>query len=136
MIGGNIVIKVNYDKETGKVIGFNKDIEPYIEITEEERRQSLGNKYGYYAVVDNKFVVLYREPTEEEIRQDVIKEKQTRIKEIEKWFSNNDWMFNKIFLGEWEETDERWLNYLTQRNVLRQEHEDLQTSLKLWSEKW
>lgn len=130
------MIKVNYDKDTGRVIGFNRDVEPYIEITEEERRQPLKDKYSHYAVVNNKFVVLQREPTEEEIRQDVIKEKQTRIKEIEKWFSDNDWMFNKIFLGEWEETDERWLNYLTQRNNLRQEHEDLQTSLKLWSEKW
>lgn len=130
------MVRVNYDKDTGRVVGFNKDIEPYIEITEEERRQPLSDKYDYYAVVDNKFVVLRREPTEEETRRDVIKEKQTRMKAIEKWFADNDWMFNKIFLGEWEETDERWLNYLTQRNILRQEHEELQTSLKLWLKQW
>ena len=49
------MIKVNYDPKTGKVIAFNKDIEPYIEITEEARKQPLPNKYSWYAVENNKF---------------------------------------------------------------------------------
>ena len=40
------MIKVNYDKVTGKVIAFGKDIAPYIEITEKERKQPLPNKYA------------------------------------------------------------------------------------------
>ena len=60
------MIKVNYDPKTGKVIAFNKDIEPYIEITEEARKQPLPNKYSWYAVENNKFVIKSRTPTAEE----------------------------------------------------------------------
>ena len=128
------MIKVNYDKETGKVIGFNRNTEPYIEITEEERRQSLKNKYQYYAVVDNKFTILEREPSAEEMSRDIINSKTARIKEIEKWFSDNDWRFNKVFLGEWKTTDSRWTEYLTQRSAMRQEHEELTEVLKIWQD--
>ena len=29
------------------------------------------------------------------------------------------WKVNKVFLGEWEETDERWLQYLKEREIKR-----------------
>nr|DAH59654.1 MAG TPA: Carbonic anhydrase [Caudoviricetes sp.] len=32
------MIKVNYNQETGKVISFGKDTQPFIEITEQERK--------------------------------------------------------------------------------------------------
>ena len=44
------MIKVNYDSKTGKVVAFGKDTEPYIEITEQQRKQPLPDKYSYYAV--------------------------------------------------------------------------------------
>lgn len=119
------MIKVNYDKETGKVIAFNKDVLPYIEITEEERRQPLGDKYGYYAVEDGKFVVKRREPSEEEQARDKEIAKNTRLREISNWLSANDWKVNKVFLGEWSEEDPRWTEYLTTRAALRAEHEEL-----------
>lgn len=37
------------------------------------------------------------------------------IREIEKWFSDNDWKINKIVTGEWEATDARWVEYLAKR---------------------
>ena len=36
-----------------------------------------------------------------------------------KWLSDNDWKVNKRTLGEWEETDERWLSYLAMREKVR-----------------
>ena len=119
------MIKVNYDEKTGKVIGFNKDLAPYIEITEEERRQPLGDKYGYYAVEDGKFVVKRREPTEAEAVQDAQVAKAKRLAEISAWFKANDWKFNKVYLGEWTKEDPRWLEYLEQRAAFRAEHENL-----------
>ena len=119
------MIKVNYDEKTGRVIGFNKDLTPYIEITEEERRQPLGDKYGYYAVEDGKFVVKRRAPTETETVQDAQAAKAKRLAEIDKWFKANDWKVNKVFLGEWEPTDLRWAEYLGTRAALRAEHEKL-----------
>ena len=85
------MIKVNYNAETGRVYAFGKDIEPYIEITEEERRQPLPNKYSWSAVVDNKFTIQQREPTAEEKAHDEeearkkaeYKSPQQRIAELE-----------------------------------------------------
>ena len=85
------MIKVNYDPKTGKVIAFNKDIEPYIEITEEGRKQPLPNKYSWYAVENNKFVIKSRTPTAEEKAKDEAEAKrraecvstEQRIKELE-----------------------------------------------------
>lgn len=85
------MIKVNYDPKTGKVIAFNKDIEPYIEITEEARKQPLPNKYSWYAVENNKFVIKSRTPTAEEKAKDEAEVRrraeyvspEQRIKELE-----------------------------------------------------
>ena len=85
------MIKGNYDPKTGKVIAFNKDIEPYIEITEEARKQPLPNKYSWYAVENNKFVIKSRTPTAEEKAKDEAEAKrraeykapEQRIKELE-----------------------------------------------------
>ena len=64
------MIKVNYNQKTGKVISFGKDTKPFIEITEQERKQPLPDKYSYYAVVDGKFTIKHRTPTIEEIKVD------------------------------------------------------------------
>ena len=85
------MIKVNYDSKTGKVIAFNKDTEPYIEITEQQRKQPLPNKYSWYAVEDGKFVIKSRTPTAEEKANDEAEAKrkaeyvspEQRIKELE-----------------------------------------------------
>ena len=85
------MIKVNYDSKTGKVVAFNKDTEPYIEITEQERKQPLPNKYSWYAVEDGKFVIKSRTPTAEEKAKDEAEAKrraeyvspEQRIKDLE-----------------------------------------------------
>lgn len=119
------MIKVNYNEKTGEVIGFNRNIVPYIEITEEERKQPLPNKYSYYAVVDGKFVILKREPTEAEKKRDKEIETKRRLNEIQKWFRDTDWIVNKIVVGEWSMDDPRWIDYLNQRKVMREEQDFL-----------
>ncbi len=119
------MIKVNYDKKTGKVVAFGKDNLPYIEITENERRQPLPDKYSFYAVEDGKFVIKRREPSNVEVARDAEAARQKRLQEIDAWFKANDWMINKLFLGEWKLTDSRWVEYLAKRAALRKEHEEL-----------
>lgn len=119
------MIRVNYDEKTGKVIGFNKDTEPYIEITEIERQQPLPNKYSYYAVENGKFVIKQRTITDEEKARDAEFDRQKRLAEIDKWFKDNDWIINKLYLGEWKVTDTRWIEYLKKRAEIRAEHERL-----------
>lgn len=123
------MIKVNYDKITGKVVGFNLDATPFIEITEEQRKQPLPDKYSYYAVINNEFKVVRREPTEEEIIQQQISEISKRLMKIKDWFSENDWKINKIVIGEWEESDSRWQEYLTERQNIRNEQDMLNLKL-------
>ena len=124
------MIKVNYDKDTGRVIAFNKDIEPYIEITEQERKQPLPNKYSYYAVIDGSFTIVTREPTADEAKQDKNRAIKQRIAEIQKWLDDNDWKVNKVFLGEWAEDDARWQEYLKLRKEYRAERDALESEVQ------
>ena len=41
---------------------------------------------------------------------------QARIKA---WLKQNDWKVNKVFIGEWEATDPRWVEYKEQRAAKR-----------------
>lgn len=119
------MIKVNYDKNTGKVIGFNLDTPDYIEITEEERRQPISDKYGYYAVENGKFIIKKREVSEEELLKDEIQFFNKRLLEIKNWFIENDWKVNKIVIGEWKTDDTRWVRYLSVRESVRKEQDSL-----------
>ena len=38
---------------------------------------------------------------------------------IRQWLTQNDWKINKVFLGEWEATDPRWIEYKKQRAAKR-----------------
>lgn len=54
-----------------------------------------------------------------------LKKLQFELDEIEVWLSKNDWIPNKIITGEWEATDERWLEYLEERKVKRARQDEL-----------
>lgn len=47
------------------------------------------------------------------------------LDEIQVWLLRNDWIPNKIITGEWESTDERWLQYLEERKVKRDRQDEL-----------
>lgn len=44
---------------------------------------------------------------------------------IRTWFSQNDWKINKIVIGEWETTDDRWTSYLAERAIKRARQDEL-----------
>lgn len=50
---------------------------------------------------------------------------QIELDEIQFWLSKNDWIPNKIITGEWETTDERWLQYLKERKIKRDRQDEL-----------
>lgn len=116
------MIKVNYDKDTGKVTGFNRDTEPYIEITEQERRQPLPNKYSYYAVVDGAFTIAEREPTKEERKADKKKEKEKKIQDADKWLNDTE-IIIQLVTGEISDKDDVWKEYLKERKKKKAEKE-------------
>lgn len=71
-----------------------------------------------------------------EIAPEVLAERQAKKEAREKkdtalkWLSDNDWIVNKRVLGEWEETDERWLAYLTGREKARADIDEAEAILK------
>jgi hypothetical protein len=44
---------------------------------------------------------------------------------IRKWLFDNDWKCNKIVIGEWQETDERWQTYLAERTEKRARQDEI-----------
>lgn len=40
-----------------------------------------------------------------------------------KWLADNDWKINKRMLGEWVEGDERWVQYLAERKLIREQYD-------------
>ena len=122
------MIKVNYNQETGKVISFGKDTQPYIEITEQERKQPLPDKYSYYAVVDGKFTIKRRTPTVEEVKADETTEINRQIRELKKKLFDTDYKAIKYSEG-WL-TDEEYAEVKAQREEWRKRINELEASLE------
>ena len=122
------MIKVNYNQETGKVISFGKDTQPYIEITEQERKQPLPDRYSYYAVVDGKFTIKRRTPTVEEMKADEATEINRQIRELKQKLSDTDYKAIKYSEG-WL-TDEEYAEVKAQREEWRSAINQLEERLK------
>lgn len=122
------MIKVNYNQETGKVISFGKDTQPFIEITEQERKQPLPDKYSYYAVVDGKFTIKRRTPTIEELHNDDIQAINREISELKKKLFDTDYKAIKYSEG-WL-TDKEYVEIKVQRELWRKRINELEASLE------
>ena len=122
------MIKVNYNQKTGKVISFGKDTKPFIEITEQERKQPLPDKYSYYAVVDGKFTIKRRTPTVEEVNRDKAQAINKEISELKKKLFDTDYKAIKYSEG-WL-TDEEYAEVKAQREEWRKRINELEASLE------
>ena len=122
------MIKVNYDETTGKVIGFNKAMTPYIEITEEQRRQPLPDKYSYYAVENGEFVIKRRTPSEAETKADSIASINQQIRELQDKLSATDYQALKYSEG-WI-TEKDYTEIKANRQSWRDAINQLQAQLK------
>ena len=122
------MIKVNYDETTGKVIGFDKAMTPYIEITEEQRRQPLPDKYSYYAVENGEFVIKRRTPSEAETKADTVASINQQIRELQGKLSATDYQALKYSEG-WI-TEKDYTEIKANRQSWRDTINQLQAQLK------
>ena len=122
------MIKVNYNQETGKVISFGKDTQPFIEITEQERKQPLPDKYSYYAVVDGKFTIKRRTPTVEEIKVDETAKINKQIYDLKQKLTQTD--YKAIKYSEGLLTDKEYAEVKAQRQAWRDEINRLEEKLQ------
>lgn len=122
------MIKVNYNETTGKVIGFDKAMTPYIEITEEQRRQPLPDKYSYYAVENGEFVIKRRTPSEAETKADSIASINQQIRELQGKLAATDYQALKYSEG-WI-TEKDYMEIKANRQSWRDAINQLQAQLK------
>ena len=122
------MIKVNYNETTGKVIGFDRAMTPYIEITEEQRRQPLPDKYSYYAVENGEFVIKRRTPSEAETKADSIASINQQIRELQDKLSATDYQALKYSEG-WI-TEKDYTEIKANRQSWRDAINQLQAQLK------
>ena len=121
------MIKANYNQETGKVISFGKDTKPYIEITEQERKQPLPDKYSYYAVVNGKFTIKRRNPTKEELEADNRQVVEREISELKHKLSDTD--YKAIKYAEGFLTEEEYKETKAQRQMWRDRVNELESKI-------
>lgn len=122
------MIKVNYNEATGKVIGFDKAITPYIEITEEQRRQPLPDKYSYYAVENGEFVIKRRTPSKAETKADTVASINRQIRELQDKLAATDYQALKYSEG-WI-TEKDYTEIKANRQSWRDAINQLQAQLK------
>lgn len=123
------MIKINYNPDTGRVIGFNLNTPHFISV-DVDPRQPLPDKYSYYAVIDGKFCIRRRSPTQEEDKADKIAQIKAQIAEIESWMREGiDWVV-KLICGDIKKTDTEWIQYLVQRSQKREELKALKSELE------
>ena len=122
------MIKVNYNETTGKVIGFDRAMTPYIEITEEQRRQPLPDKYSYYAVENGEFVIKRRTPSEAETKADSIASINQQIRELQGKLAATDYQALKYSEG-WI-TEKDYTEIKANRQSWRDTINQLQAQLK------
>lgn len=56
---------------------------------------------------------------------------QREFYEIHDWLFQNDWKPNKIITGEWETTDQRWTDYLKERQEKRKRLDEIKKELEV-----
>lgn len=59
------------------------------------------------------------------------KKLQDESMEIQIWLEQNDWIPNKIITDEWEKSDERWINYLSERKAKRTRLDEIRKKLEV-----
>jgi hypothetical protein len=67
---------------------------------------------------ENGFEVVTKKP-ETLIQKEIKVELQNELLQIKKWFLDNDYKVNKVIIGEWQDTDPRWIEYKKERDIKR-----------------
>ena len=88
---------------------------------------------GYSQVINGVFYenyYLYNEHLEQvkqaEIKEQTINAYKQEMASIKSWLNANDYIINKHTLGEYSDTDYRWLNYLAERKVKLARYNELE----------
>jgi hypothetical protein len=76
----------------------------------------------------NGFEIVNTKPNElasKELKVDL----ENELIQIKKWFLANDYKVNKVFIGEWQKDDARWVEYKQQRALYRKRLDEIEKKL-------
>jgi hypothetical protein len=73
---------------------------------------------------ENGFEVVTKKP-ETLIQKEIKVELENELLQIKKWFLDNDYKVNKVIIGEWQDTDPRWIEYKKERSIKRARQDEI-----------
>jgi hypothetical protein len=97
-----------------------------IEINLEEEDIQYLERNIAAAYYENKKII-YKNLDKIKLKESLQLQKET----ILNWFLENDWKVNKVVIGEWEKTDERWLEYFNERQIKRTRLDQIEFELSM-----
>lgn len=116
----NRVITQIADKFAERFTADNKTTFKVASVPSVERDEVLYFNPTTFSFYTEKVVVT----EEQKARMEERKVKNAKKQEALKWLNDNDWKVNKRILGEWSETDDRWLQYLAERAKMRAQYDE------------
>ena len=116
----NRVITQIADKFAGHLTADNKISFKVASVPSVARDEALYFNPTTFSFYTEKIVIT----EEQKARMEERRAKNAKKQEALKWLNDNDWKVNKRLLGEWSETDDRWLQYLAERAKMRAQYDE------------
>lgn len=83
--------------------------------------ERLQNNDGYLFYINKRIEYQADKKVMDETRLSL----QNELHEIVSWFAQNDWIPNKVVVGEWEPSDQRFINYKAERLIKRTRQDEI-----------
>jgi hypothetical protein len=128
------LIKITYTRQCVRIINDVEEDEngaPIIVTREEPYTDTSTQIVTAFSVDADKEAELTIEeipdPSIPEIPESIarLRDLGVELGEIQKWFAETDYIPNKVFVGEWQETDERWIAYKEERTRKRARKDEI-----------
>lgn len=108
---------------------YKADGKTFFEVESVPKREK--NTFLFYNPESKEFRIEPRPPVPEAVlRKLSLRAARQKRDAALKWLSENDWKVNKHTLGEWSDTDERWLTYLADREKVRAQYDEAEVMLQ------
>ena len=83
--------------------------------------ERLQNNDGYLFYINK--CIEYQ--ADKKVRDETRLSLQNELHEIASWFAQNDWIPNKVVVGEWELSDQRFIDYKAERLAKRMRQDEI-----------
>lgn len=132
------LIKITYTRECTRVIhdvGEDENGAPIVVPWEEPYTETATEILNTFAVDTDKecdfTIEEIPDPSISEIPESIarLRDLGVELGEIQKWFTATDYIPNKVVVGEWPETDERWIAYKEERTRKRARQDEIMKEL-------